>query len=121
MLYEKVLYIRLTVREAQAKVAHCAQPRTAVAEQPLHPIGGQTQRRNVLATLTLIPAQQVIVATISLRTPLRKYVRQLTRIAKTEIHALPGQRMHIVRSVSNEGKARPDKPRHALQPQRKSS
>ena len=82
-------------------------------------IGSKAHGRNVLLARPLVTPQQVYIAAIGLRAALHHHLRQLAGIAKAQIYALAGERVHIMRGVPDESKARQHQTPHALHAQGK--
>src|SRR5690349_19770028 len=59
------------------------------------------------------------ITAVSLRAASAQNRRPFARVPESQINALPGQRVHIMRGVPHQGKARSDKVCHPLQLERK--
>jgi hypothetical protein len=96
------------VGQAQTGVAQGPQQGVRVVEKFLQAISQQLHGQDIFLARTLVAAQQEMIAAVALRFSLQQDPSKLLRILETQIDALAGQWMHIVRGIADQRHARFD-------------
>ena len=97
--------------ELPAEIAQAAQDRDIVGEKPAHRIHAEPARGDIEAPRLLVFGKDIGPAGIEPEPHLPdEQFRQRGDVAKSEIEALPGERMNEMSSVANQREARADEP-----------